>query len=103
MRHRTTVLLDDDVYRAARSLAATAGRSLGSVLSELARKGLRPSPPALDAVGGFPVFRVSEDAAPLTPELVAAALEDDPAGDRAATEEDRGEGPTPRARAPRSA
>ena len=37
---RTTVKIDDDVLRAARQLAASKGRSLGEVLSELARASL---------------------------------------------------------------
>lgn len=58
---RTTVTLDDDVYQAARTLAATAGRSLGDVLSELARRGLRPQP--ADYTDDLPNFAVPSDAA----------------------------------------
>lgn len=73
---RTTINLDDDVLRAARTLARERGDSLGAVLSDLARRGLRP--PAQTAYeGDFPVFQVREDAPPLTPEIVEGALEDD--------------------------
>jgi len=72
---RTTLHIDDDVYRAARSLAEAEHRSVGKVLSELARKGLAPVRPAKR--GGFPVFSVPEDAPPLTLEMVRAALEDE--------------------------
>lgn len=44
MRHhqmRTTVRLDDDVLASARVLARQRGESLGAVISELARRGLR--------------------------------------------------------------
>lgn len=40
---RTTLDLDDDVVTAARELAAGQRRSLGSVISELARRGLTPA------------------------------------------------------------
>ena len=39
---RTTINLADDVYEAAKTLAEGAGKSLGVVISELARRGLRP-------------------------------------------------------------
>jgi len=38
---RTTLDIDDDVVAAAREMAAQDRRSLGSVISELARRGLR--------------------------------------------------------------
>ena len=72
---RTTLNLDDDVARAARSLAREQGRSLGAVLSDLARRGLEPSSP-LRYEGDFPVFVVRDGAGPLTPEMVARAAED---------------------------
>lgn len=73
---RTTINLDDDVLRAARTLARERGDSLGAVLSDLARRGLRPSAQTTYE-GDFPVFQVREDAPPLTPEMVEGALEDD--------------------------
>ena len=39
---RTTLDIDDDVLQAAKEIAASAGKSAGKVLSELARKGLAP-------------------------------------------------------------
>jgi hypothetical protein len=73
---RTTVDLDDDVLRAARALASARRASLGRVLSDLARRGLRPAEPA-SRRGRFPVFEVPADAPPLTPDLVARALDED--------------------------
>ena len=72
---RTTLRIDDDVYSVARSLAESEGRSLGEVISELLRKGLAPRPESTSE-SGFPVFSVSPDAAPLTPEMVRQAAED---------------------------
>lgn len=59
---RTTVTISDDVYQAARTLAAVSGRSLGSVLSDLARRGLRPQE-AVEDETGLPVFPVPAAAA----------------------------------------
>lgn len=72
---RTTVDLDPDVLEAAKSLSRSQRRSLGQVLSDLARRGLAPRREG--ARDGFPVFRVPAGAAPLTPEAVARALDED--------------------------
>jgi hypothetical protein len=73
---RTTVSLDDDVLEAARALADGEGRSLGRVLSDLARRGLMPRESRLDEEDGFPVFRVDPTAPPITAEMVQAALDE---------------------------
>lgn len=69
---RTTLDIDDDLLRAARSLARAQGKSLGRVLSGLARKGLEPRK-GVAARHGFPVFTVSREAPPLTLEIVKRA------------------------------
>lgn len=73
---RTTLKIDDDVLEAARVLARDHRRTIGEVISELARKGLRPDYPK-GADRGFPVFEVREGAPPLTPEKVYRALDED--------------------------
>lgn len=66
---RTTVNLDPDVLNAARHLAGRQRRSLGEVLSELARKGLRgDDAPTPGSRNGFPLFAVPCEAAVITPE-----------------------------------
>jgi hypothetical protein len=63
---RTTLSLDPDILSAARQIAAAKSKSIGEVISELARLGLE----ARGNVGtrqGFPVFQVTRGAAPLTP------------------------------------
>jgi hypothetical protein len=72
---RTTVQIEDDVLSAAKELARLEGRSLGRVISELARKGLRPSP-QLGSSNGFPVFAVAGDLPLIGEETVRTALED---------------------------
>lgn len=71
---RTTLEIDDDVVAAARELAAAERRSLGSVLSELARRGLTPA--RVEAEGDLPVIRVPPDTPALTPDMVRRALDE---------------------------
>ena len=72
---RTTLSLDPDVVAAARELAASQQRSLGSVISELARRGLTPA--QVDSGGPLPVIRVPAGTPPITPEMVRRALDED--------------------------
>jgi hypothetical protein len=72
---RTTLHLDDDIYEAARSLAAAEGTSVGKVLSRLARRGLSPARPTRSRKG-FPVFDVPAGTKPLTPRMVREALDE---------------------------
>lgn len=72
---RTTLQIDDDVLNAARSIARSEERSIGEVISELARRGLAPRAQA-ETASGFPVFAVPESATPITPEMVRRAAED---------------------------
>jgi hypothetical protein len=72
---RTTLDIDDDVMAAARELAAGERRSIGSVISALARRGLTPA--RVEAEGGLPVIRVPSGTAPVTPEMVRRALDED--------------------------
>jgi hypothetical protein len=72
---RTTLDLDDDVIAAARELAAGERRSLGSVISELARRGLTPA--RVESSGDLPVIRVPAGTPPITPEMVRRALDED--------------------------
>ena len=65
---RTTLELDDTVLAVARSMSRDEGISLGAAVSKLAERGLRGR--SVTDVGGFPVFTVSADAAPITVELV---------------------------------
>jgi hypothetical protein len=73
---RTTLTVDDDVMDAARALADAEGRSLGAVVSELARRGLLPRDTSLDDEEGFPVFRVGAPAPAITGRMVQAALDE---------------------------
>ena len=72
---RTTLNLDDDVIVAARELAASERRTLGSVISELARRGLTPA--RLETADGLPVIRVPAGTPPITPAMVRRALDEE--------------------------
>lgn len=70
---RTTLNLDDDVLDAARALAERRGQPVGTVLSELARRGLAPA--RSHAVrNGIQLFPVQPGAGPVTPELIDTLL-----------------------------
>jgi hypothetical protein len=72
---RTTLNLDEDILRAAKSLARERGTSVGDVISALVRDALRP-PGGIRYEAEFPVFEVGENAPPITPEMVESALEE---------------------------
>lgn len=72
---RTTLAIDDDVLSQAREIAAAEGRSLGAVISALARRSLQPI--AIARSEGFPVFDVPSDAPTITVADVDRALDDE--------------------------
>jgi hypothetical protein len=72
---RTTLQIDDDVLLAARELAVGEHRSLGAVISELARRGLTPARVEVEA--GLPVIRVPTGTPAITPAMVRHALDED--------------------------
>jgi len=67
---RTTLAIDDDVLAAARALAQSQNRSLGEVVSDLARKGLTPVQPAPKFRNGIRLLPVQPGARPVTLEHV---------------------------------
>lgn len=66
---RTTLTIDDDLLAAAKVLARSRAVSVGKVISELARSGMR-SAPRMENKDGFPVFSVPPDARTITLEDV---------------------------------
>lgn len=65
---RTTLSLDDDVFRLARGYAESRSLALGKAVSELVRKGLR-APTPTRTVNGLLVFDVPADPR-ITSELI---------------------------------
>ena len=71
---RTTVNLDDDVLRAAKELAALSGRTLGEVLSDLARAALFAGQEESRHRNGVTVLPATADARLVTSADVARLL-----------------------------
>ena len=68
---RTTLTIDDDVLAAAKSLAERQHKTVGEVVSALARQALRPTTRQARERNGVPLLAVKTGAAPVTPELVS--------------------------------
>jgi hypothetical protein len=69
---RTTLTIDDDVFQAAQAQAQASGKKLGTVISLLARRGLKAAAETT-ARKGLPVFKVGKDA-PIIPSNRAREL-----------------------------
>lgn len=69
----TNLQIDDDVYAEAQRLASAENRSVGQVLSDLARKALAAER-ARSQENRLPVFSVTEGSPTITQEMVKAAL-----------------------------
>lgn len=68
---RTTLAIDDDVLAAARHLAERDRKSVGEVVSALARQGLARGPRTARAErNGVPLLSSRRGSVPVTPELV---------------------------------
>jgi hypothetical protein len=67
---RTTLSIDDDVLLAARGLAEREDRTVGEVISSLARKSLQATPTTPDIRNGIPLLPVKEGSPPVTTELI---------------------------------
>ncbi|MDP3295811.1 MAG: hypothetical protein Q8M37_13890 [Nevskia sp.] len=69
---RTTLSIDDDVLASARHLAERQSRSIGEVISALAREALAPKAvaSAVRERNGVPLLPMRGDATPVTLELV---------------------------------
>lgn len=68
---RTTLAIDDDILAAARHLAERDRKSVGEVISALARQGMaRGARTARAERNGVPLLPSRRAAAPVTPELV---------------------------------
>lgn len=74
---RTTIAIDDDVLLAAKAIAEQQHRSLGEIISDLARKSLVRSDPPRER-NGFPLLAVRTDVPPVTLEAVNALRDELP-------------------------
>jgi hypothetical protein len=67
---RTTLAIDDDVLAAAKGLAAREHKSVGEVISSLARQALQPQQLSGNTRNGVPLLPVCSGVMPVTQELV---------------------------------
>lgn len=75
---RTTLAIDDDVLAVAKTLAAQQQKSIGQVVSELARQGLRPKQAPPRQRNGIPLLARGRQSPPVTMELVNQLRDDAP-------------------------
>jgi hypothetical protein len=66
---RTTLSLDDDVFRVVKNYAENRSLAMGKAISELVRRGLN-APVKTRMVNGLVVFDVPSDGDPVTSKLV---------------------------------
>ncbi|MBS1829114.1 MAG: CopG family transcriptional regulator [Acidobacteria bacterium] len=74
---RTTLDIDEDILRVAKDLAGLQDKSVGKVLSELARKGLKPEPIQFETIRGVPMLPPRADARLVTLEDVKRLLDEE--------------------------
>lgn len=67
---RTTLAIDDDVLAAAKGLASAQRKSVGEVISALARQALQPRAACGTTRNGVPLLPLRAGATPVTLELV---------------------------------
>ena len=75
---RTTLLIDDDVLSAAKELAALEKKSIGEIISCLARRALAPTESKVKTRNGVPLLKVRKGARRVTSELVNQLREELP-------------------------
>jgi hypothetical protein len=75
---RTTLAIDDDVLAAAKELAAAERKSVGEVISALARRALRPAEIDRKTRNGVPLLPVHANTSRVTSELVHKLREELP-------------------------
>ncbi len=74
---RTTLDIEDDVLLAAKAIAKQKKRTLGEVMSELARAALHPAAPASER-NGIPLLPARKPGAIVTLDLVNSLRDEEP-------------------------
>ena len=73
---RTTLVIDDDVLSAAKEMAAMENKSVGEVISTLARRALSPAESRIRTRNGVPLLKLRKGAPRVSSELVHQLRED---------------------------
>ncbi len=74
---RTTLAIDDDILTAAKALATQQGRSIGEVISDLARRSLTRTPLGAQR-NGIPLLTPRADSPLVTLQIVNALRDETP-------------------------
>lgn len=77
MDMRTTLAIDDDILLVAKAMARQQDRSVGEVISDLARRALRRPAPTGER-NGIPLLATKADSPPVTLDIVNALRDDLP-------------------------
>jgi hypothetical protein len=75
---RTTLVIDDDVLSAAKEMATYENKSIGEVISSLARRALSPPESKAKRRNGVPLLKLRKGATRVTSELVQQLREELP-------------------------
>jgi hypothetical protein len=75
---RTTLTIDDDILSVARERADIEGKTVGKVLSALARQSLCPPQPVQQFRNGIPQLPIQPGAGISTPELIRQLMDELP-------------------------
>jgi predicted CopG family antitoxin len=75
---RTTLVIDDDVLSAAKEMATYENKSIGEVISSLARRALSPAESKAKRRNGVPLLKLRKGATRVTSELVQQLREELP-------------------------
>lgn len=75
---RTTLAIDDDVLSAAKEIAAVENKSVGEVISSLARRALAPAESKLKTRNGVPLLKVNKGGPRVTSDMVRRLREELP-------------------------
>jgi hypothetical protein len=75
---RTTLAIDDDVLSAAKEMAVMENKSVGEVISSLARRALSPAESKIKTRNGVPLLKMRKGAPRVTSELVHQLREELP-------------------------
>ena len=73
---RTTLAIDDDVLAVAKEMAATQSKTVGEVISVLARKALQAPTSGARTRNGVPLLAIGPETPRVTSELVQELRED---------------------------
>lgn len=73
---RTTLVIDDDILSAAKEMAVIENKTVGEVISSLARRALLPVESSAKTRNGVPLLKVRKGAPRVTSELVQSLREE---------------------------